>query len=105
MPTSLRAIRIACAVAFVMSIAGMIISSIAGNNIGVVTTAGMLGATGAIVLLTASSVASRRRIDAFDDAAAEQLEYEITKLVQLGTEVSTLRKLVRDATRLGRSAS
>ena len=105
MPTSLRAIRIACAVAFVVSIAGMIISSIAGNNIGVVTTAGMIGATGAIVLLTASSVASRRRIDAFDDAAAEQLEYEITKLVQLGTEESTLRKLVRDATRLGRSAS
>ena len=105
MPTSLRAIRIACAVAFMMSIAGMIISSIAGNNIGGVTTAGMIGATGAIVLLTASSVASRRRIDAFDDAAAEQLEYEITKLVQLGTEESTLRKLVRDATRLGRSTS
>lgn len=105
MSTSLRAIRIACAITFVVSIAGMIISSIAGNNIGVVTTAGMIGATGAIVLLTASSVASKRRIDAFDDAAAEQLEYEITKLVQLGTEESALRKLVRDATRLGRSAS
>jgi len=105
MPTSLRAIRITCAVVFVASIAGMIASSIAGNNIGVVTTLGMIGATGAIVLLTASSVASRRRIDAFDDAAAEQLEYEITKLVQLGTEESALRKLVRDATRLGRSAS
>lgn len=83
----------------------MIISSIAGNNIGFVTTAGMFGVTGAIVLLTASSVASKRRIDAFDDAAAEQLEYEISKLVQLGTEESALRKLVRDATRLGRSAS
>jgi len=83
----------------------MIISSIAGNNNGVVTTAGMIGATGAIVLLTASSVASKRRIDAFDDAAAEQLEYEITKLAQLGTDESALRKLVRDATRLGRSAS
>lgn len=105
MSTSLRAIRIACAVAFVVSIAGMIISSIAGNNIGVVTTVGMIGATGAIVLLTASSVTSRRRIDAFDDAAAEKLEYEITKLVQLGTEESTLRKLIRDATRLGRGAS
>lgn len=101
--TLLRAIRIACAIAFVASIAGMIISSIAGNNIGVVTTAGMLGATGAIVLLTASSVNSKSRIDAFDDAAAEQLEYEITKLVQTGTDESTLRKLIRDATRLGRS--
>jgi len=105
MPTSLRAIRITCAVAFAASIAGMIISSIAGNNNGVVTTAGMIGVTGAIVLLTASSVASKRRIDAFDDAAAEQLEYEITKLAQLGTDESALRKLVRDATRLGRSAS
>ncbi len=105
MPTSLRVIRIACAISFVASIGGMIISSIAGNNIGFVTTSGMFGATGAIVLLTASSVASKRRIDAFDDAAAEQLEYEITKLVQLGTEESALRKLVRDATRLGRSAS
>ena len=101
--TLLRAIRIACAIAFVASIAGMIISSIAGNNIGVVTTAGMLGATGAIVLLTASSVNSKSRIDAFDDAAAEQLEYEITKLVQTGTDESALRKLIRDATRLGRS--
>lgn len=83
----------------------MIISSIAGNNVGVVTTAGLLGVTGAIVLLTASSVANRTRIDAFDDAAAEQLEYEITKLVQTGTDESTLRKLIRDATRLGRSTS
>ena len=104
MPTSLRSIQIACAVAFVTSISGMIVSSIAGNNIGVVTTAGMVGATGAIVLLTASSVTSKRRIDAIDDAAAEQLEYEVTKLVQLGTEESALRKLVRNAIRLGRSA-
>ena len=83
----------------------MIISSIAGNNTGLVTTIGVLGSIGAIVLLTASSIAKRQRIDAFDDAAAEQLERQINEVVSLGTDEVTLRKLIRDATRLGRSAS
>ncbi len=83
----------------------MIISSIDGNNVGRVTTIGVFSAIGAIVLLTASSIANRQRIDAFDDAAAEQLERHITSLVAHGTDETILRKLVRDAARLGRSAS
>lgn len=105
MNTSLRNIRVICTITFVASIAGMIISSIAGNNTGLVTTIGVLGSIGAIVLLTASSIAKRQRIDAFDDAAAEQLERQINEVVSLGTDEVTLRKLIRDATRLGRSAS
>lgn len=105
MNTSLRAIRIGCATTFVAGIAGMIISSIDGNNVGRVTTIGVFSAIGAIVLLTASSIANRQRIDAFDDAAAEQLERHITSLVAHGTDETILRKLVRDAARLGRSAS
>lgn len=105
MNTSLRTIRIICVITFVAGIAGMIISSIAGNNVGLVTTIGVFSAMGAIVLLTTSSIANRQRIDAFDDAAAEQLERHITSLVAGGTDEVTLRKLVRDAARLGRSAS
>jgi hypothetical protein len=103
--TSLRAIRVGCAITFVAGIAGMIISSVDGNNVGRVTTIGVFSAIGAIVLLTASSIANRQRIDAFDDAAAEQLERHIASLVAHGTDETTLRKLVRDAARLGRSVS
>jgi hypothetical protein len=105
MNTPLRVIRIVCAITFVTGIAGMVISSVAGNNVGLVTTIGVFSAIGAIVLLATSNVASRRRIDVFDEAAAEQLEYQITSLVASGTDEATLRKLIRDATRLGRSAS
>lgn len=105
MNTSLRAIRIVCAITFVGGIAGMIISSIDGNNVGLITTIGVFSTLGAIVLLATSSVVNRQRIDAFDDAAAEQLEQQITLLVAEGTDEAMLRKLVRDAARLGRSAS
>ena len=103
MNTSLRVIRITCAITFAAGIAGMIISSVDGNNVGRVTTIGVLSAIGAIVLLATSSVASRQRIDAFDDAAAEQLEQHIESLVAEGADETTLRKLVRESARLGRS--
>lgn len=103
--TSLRAIRLICAVTFIGGIAGMIISTIAGNNVGIVTTIGVFSAIGAIVLLATSSTANRQRIDAFDEAAAEQIERQITVLVDNGTDETALRKVVRDATRLGRGTS
>ena len=52
MSTALRVIRIVCVVIFVSGIAGMIISSINGNNVGLVTTIGLITAVAAIVLLT-----------------------------------------------------
>ena len=90
---------------FVSGIAGLIISSIAGNNVGVVTTIGLITSLAAVVLLTASTVANRQRIDAFNDALAEQVEAQIGALVSSGAKEDTVRKLVRDSINLGRSAS
>ena len=53
MNTALRVIRILCVIVFVSGIAGLIISSIAGNNVGVVTTIGLITSLAAVVLLTA----------------------------------------------------
>ena len=105
MNTALRVIRILCVIVFVSCIAGLIISSIAGNNVGVVTTIGLITSLAAVVLLTASTVANRQRIDAFNDALAEQVEGQIGALVSNGAKEDTVRKLVRDAINLGRSAS
>ncbi len=105
MNPALKRIRILCVVVFVCGIAGLIISSIAGNNVGVVTTIGLTTSLAAIVLLTASTVANRQRIDAFNDALAEQVEGQIGVLVASGAKEDSVRKLVRDAIDLGRSAS
>ena len=105
MNTALKRIRIICAVVFACGIAGLIISSIAGNNVGVVTTIGLITSLAAIVLLTASTVANRQRIDAFNDALAEQVEGQIGALVSGGAKEDAVRKLVSDAINLGRSAS
>ena len=105
MNTALKRIRIICAVVFVCGIAGLIISSIAGNNVGVVTTIGLITSLAAVVLLTASTVANRQRIDAFNDALAEHVESQIGALVSSGAKEDSVRKLVRDAINLGRSAS
>ena len=105
MNTALKRIRIICAVVFVCGIAGLIISSIAGTNVGVVTTIGLTTSLAAIVLLTASTVANRQRIDAFNDALAEQVESQIGALVTGGAKEDAVRKLVSDAINLGRSAS
>ena len=105
MNTSLRNIRIVCVITFIAGIVGMIISSVDGNNVGLVTTFGVVGAIGALVLLAISTITNRKRIDVFDDAIAEQLEQQITSLVANGTDETSLRKIVRDAARLGRSVS
>jgi hypothetical protein len=102
---ALRAIRIGCTLAFVAGIGGMIAASIAGNNVGLVTTIGLVTAVAAIVLVTASTVGATRRIDAFDDARAERVEALVAGLVARGTDESTVRRLVREAVELGRSAA
>lgn len=99
---AVRIIRISCAVVFVLGVAGMIISSIAGNNVGVVTTIGVTTAIAALVLLIASVSSSPSRIDVFDEADAQILERQIVELVKSGTNETALRSIVRDATKLGR---
>ena len=99
---AVRTIRISCAVIFVFGIAGMIISSIAGNNVGVVTTIGVTTAIAALALLIASVSSSPVRLDEFDEADAQILERQIVELVKSGTNETALRSIVRDATKLGR---
>ena len=99
---AVRTIRISCVVIFVFGIAGMIISSIAGNNVGVVTTIGVTTAVAALVLLIASVSSSTSRLEVFDEANAQILERQIVELVKSGTNEIALRSIVRDATKFGR---
>jgi hypothetical protein len=99
---ALRRIRIVCAVIFVLGIAGMIISSIAGNNVGIVTTIGATTAVTAIVLLIATVAASTAQLEVFNEAQAQRLERKISALVKSGTDETSLRSVVRDASKLGR---
>ncbi|MEO8162774.1 MAG: hypothetical protein ABI590_03255 [Ilumatobacteraceae bacterium] len=90
---------------FVCGIAGMIASSVDGNNVGRVTTFGVFSAIGALVLLATSASSDGHRIDVFDEADAEQLERQIASLVADGIDESNLRRLVGDAFRVGRRTS
>lgn len=102
---SLRVIRIVCIVVFISGIAGMIGTSINGNNVGIVTTIGLTTAISALILMTASTVANKRRLDVFDDAKAERIERRIAEMRDKGADEAELRALVRESIDLGRSAS
>ena len=69
----------------------MIVSSVAGNNNGLVLTIGGFIVVAAIVLMTVNTVTVHDRIDAFDDAAAEQLEARVAELVQQGADENDVR--------------
>jgi hypothetical protein len=97
-----RLITRACIAVFVCGIAGLIISSIAGNNNGLVLTIGGAIVLAAIVLMTVNTVTAHDRIDAFDEAAAEKLEVYVAHLVEQGADEADVRTLVREARRSGR---
>jgi protein-L-isoaspartate O-methyltransferase len=97
-----RWITRACIATFVCGIAGLIISSIAGNNNGVVLTIGAVIGAAVLTLLVTSTVTSRERIDTFVEADAERLEEQIVSLVRSGADETAVRTLVRDALRLER---
>ena len=102
---ALKRIRIVCAIIFVSCIAGMLVTSIAGNTVGVVTTIGLTSAVAAIVMIATSAVTATRRIDAFDDVRAEGIERRVGELVQAGANEDRVRELVRESIELGRSAT
>ena len=91
-----------CAAVFVAGIAGIIIASVNGNNAGVILTIGLVIVLAAVALLTYGAVSAKGRIDAFDEAAAEQLEAQVMALVATGAPEDQVRALVRDAMRVGR---
>jgi len=99
---AVRAIRAVCILCFVGGIVTMIVASIADNRIGIVLTAGLVGAVAAIVLLAVSTVTAQRRLIEFDDADAEILEHGIQRLTDSGVDETALRDLVRRAIELGR---
>ena len=59
-------------------------------------------AVAAIVLLIATVAASTAQLEVFNEAQAQRLERKITALVKSGTDETSLRSVVRDATKLGR---
>ncbi|MGD9999208.1 MAG: hypothetical protein AB7L17_06545 [Ilumatobacteraceae bacterium] len=97
-----RWITRACALVFVGGIAGLIISSVAGNNNGVVLTIGGAIAAAVLVQLVVATITARGRIDAFVEADAERIEEQIVALVRAGADEGAVRALVRDAIRLER---
>ncbi len=103
MSTSLRIIRISCAIIFLGGLVGIIVSSIAGNNEGVVLTFGIAISVAAVVLIAVSATTTKERLDVFEDAVAEQLEARITYLVTAGANEEEVRSLVRDSIRIGRN--
>ncbi|WP_370308701.1 hypothetical protein [Sinimarinibacterium flocculans] len=102
MTASVRFVRVACAVVFVSCIAGLIVSSIAGNNEGWVLTIGMCGAAAAVILIVVSLVTTNRRLPEFVEADAEAIEARIARLTAAGADEAELRELVRASVKLGR---
>lgn len=101
-PMSPGAFRALAAVIWVGGIAGMIVSSVNGNNNGWVVTFGMATASASVILLAVSAATTRERLDVFEDADAERLEGRINSLAAQGADEASLRALVRDAMRSGR---
>jgi len=109
-PRTIRRIVVAVCIC---GIAGMIISSILSSTGGAITF-GLLTAVAVVTLivLTTAVGSEAYRTEAnvmaspmiTDEAAAENLERQITTLVSEGVDEDRLRDLVRDAIRLGRSA-
>lgn len=97
-----RMIRPVCAVVFVGGIAGIIVSSVNGNNNGWVLLFGMVTAVAAIVLISVTAASHRPRIDVFDDAIAERIEQRVLALVAQGADEQEARALVRDAVQMVR---
>ena len=92
-----RVLRPVCGVIFVSGIAGIIVTSINGNNAGWVLTIGMVTAVAAVVLIAVTAALPRPRIDVFDDVVAERIEQRIAVLVAAGADEAEARALVRNA--------
>jgi len=99
---SLKLIKLTCFGLFLAGLPSIIVSSIRGNNEGWVVTFGMITAVAALVLIAVSAVTSTRRIDAFNDVLAEQVEQRVQQLVSAGADENEVRALLRDTIELTR---
>ncbi|MGA0117638.1 MAG: hypothetical protein ACO3JF_04525 [Ilumatobacteraceae bacterium] len=99
---ALKLIKISCFALFLAGIPAIIVSSIRGNNEGWVLTFGMITAVAALILIAVSAVTSNRRIDAFNDVLAEQIEQRVQQLVHAGANEDDVRALIRESINLAR---
>jgi hypothetical protein len=83
-------------------IAGMIVSSVRGNNNGWVITFGFVTLLPAVSLLVTNIVLNAERGLGVDESLAERVEAQVDRLRAGGADEEALRSLVRDAVRLGR---
>jgi hypothetical protein len=97
-----KLIRILCFGIFLAGVPGIIVTSIVSNNNGGIVTIGMCMVAAAIVLITMSATSSSKRLDAFDEVAAERVENRVRSLVEAGADENDVRALIRDTIDLTR---
>ncbi len=97
-----KLIRIVCFGIFLAGVPGIIVTSIVSNNNGGIVTIGMCMVAAAIVLITMSATNTSKRIDAFNDVAAERVENRVRELVEAGANEQEVRALIRDTIDLAR---
>ena len=98
---SVSTLRAVVAMVWVAGIGGMVAGSVAGNNNGVVMTSGLATAIAALVLMSACSIGLPAV--AVDQVLAERIEGRVGRLVDGGADEPTVRDLVRDSVRFGRT--
>jgi len=97
-----KLIRILCFGIFLAGVPGIIVTSIVSNNNGGIVTIGMCMVAAAIVLITMSATNGNKRLDAFDEVAAERVENRVRALVEAGANENDVRALIRDTIDLTR---
>lgn len=81
----------------------MIAGSVAGND-GAALTSGLITATASVCMIVATAVGGgAERPRAPDEAQAAAVEALVARLVASGADEGEVRRLVREASRLGRS--
>lgn len=97
-----KLIRILCFGIFLAGVPGIIVTSIVSNNNGGIVTIGMCMVGAAIVLITMSATNSNKRLDAFNEVAAERVENRVRALIEAGANEQEVRALIRDTIDLSR---
>ncbi len=97
-----KLIRVLCFSIFLAGVPGIIVTSIVSNNNGGIVTIGMCMVGAAIVLITTSATTTNKKLDIFNDVAAERIENRVQSLVQAGADENEVRALIRDTIDLTR---
>lgn len=96
-----RAVRLVVLAVCAAGIAGMVVGSVADDNT-VALTFGLITAAAVACLIVATAVGGPDASEA-DEVGGERIEELVAALVARGAEEATVRDLVGEAVRLGRS--